>query len=161
MPDRVTSLLPFPPTWYNVLGPPRLRRRGTTGAEGTQTPVGSETGSPSSERAPRLLLWSLLTSSHLLAPGHYKTLLLAGVSYGRPMLQNHSRGKLLAASFPPAGSSLKEFSGSLFPFLPSLTESGSGTLPGAKNSNDQGVGPPSSPRATGRRFSEITPRENG
>lgn len=52
VPDRVTSLLPFPPTWYNVLESPcLLRRRGTTGQKGRRCPCAAvfETSSPSIE----------------------------------------------------------------------------------------------------------------
>lgn len=51
VPDRVTSLLPFPPTWYNVLevslsaASPRNDR-----AEGTEDAFGFETSSQSIER---------------------------------------------------------------------------------------------------------------
>lgn len=139
VPDRVTSLLPFPPTWYNVLEPPRLRRRGTnptdertnerTGQKGRRRPVravGFETSSQSIESAPFSFVLTLssrvLRVSLSLGPGHNR-MLLQRVSYSWLMLQNHNRGKLLAWLFHASASvcgahARKNFQDRPFPALP-------------------------------------------
>lgn len=107
----MTSLLPFPPTWYNVLESPRLRRRGTNVRTGRRDGDGRVPSDSKRvrrlSRGPTLLLSVPLSLSLArppalpslpLAPGHNRTLQWR-VSYSWLMLQNHNRGKLLAWLF--------------------------------------------------------------